>query len=289
MTLEERTLSMESSLSSLLDFYVFPTGRRLFAMRRVAKRAKAAGFTDLVKHCNAAVAHDRACLALERTWAGVAAEARGKGPARPSTASPTAAQLDPLVDRALTGIRDHAQSQAAGAVPDDPIHATVAGFLKEVFPAGVQEVTALPYVEELEAVDDILGKLRGPSLSPVVTELGLGRLVKRLASLAEQYRAALEAPTSETLAFGKVKAARAEGQERLLQAVAIILGRHHRSTVTDVAARAHLLGPILEQNDAIGAAMRARSTVGDIDAETGEPDPAGTAPIPEPTAEEKDA
>lgn len=215
------------------------------------------------------------------TWADVAAEARGKNAAAPSGgASPPATKIDALVDRTLTAIRDHAQSQAAGAAPDDPIHATVAFFLKEIFPAGVQEVTVLPFVEELAAVEPILGLLQGKDLTPTVEELGLQRLVKRLAALAVQYRAALEAPAPETLAFGKVKAARAEGQERLLQAVALIVGKHYRSTPADVAARADLLGPILEQNEAIGASMRARRTVEDVDPETGDPDPSGTAPTP---------
>src|SRR5690348_13168163 len=38
---------MDTSLSAIFDFYVFPTGRRIFALSRVAKRAKAAGFTEL--------------------------------------------------------------------------------------------------------------------------------------------------------------------------------------------------------------------------------------------------
>lgn len=272
---------METSLSAIFDFYVFPTGRRLFALGQVAKRAKAAGHGDLAKHCNAAIAEDRKCLALERRWAGVVAEAKGKAPAAPApSGAPDPAKIDPLVDRTLTAIRDHAEAQRAGAPIDDSIHATVVGFLKTVFPSGVSDVTSLPYVEELAAVDDILGKLGGAELAPVVEELGLQRLVKRLAGVTEQYRAALHAPAPETLMFGNVRRARAEGQERLLQTIALIAGKHFQSTPADVAARANLLGPIMEQNDAIGAAMRGRSTVQDVNPETGEPDPNAVAPAP---------
>ncbi len=272
---------MDSSLSAVIDIYMFPTGRRLFAHGLVVQQAKALKDADLVKHCNAAIAADRECLALERRWAGIAAAARRKAPALPSSSTKDAAKIDPLVDKTLTAIRDHAESQRAGTSPDDPINHVVATFLVRVFPAGVQEVTSLPFVEELSAVEHILEKLGGAELSPIVTELGLERLVTRLGGHTERYRAALRAPAEETIAFGQVRAARAAGQERLLQTVAMIVGRHYRSTPEDVAARAALLGPILVQNAAIGEVMRSRSTVADVDPETGDADPNGMAAVPE--------
>ncbi len=110
----------------------------------------------------------------------------------------------------------------------------------------------------------------------MVKELGLGRLAKRLADLAVVYRAAIETPDESTLAFGNVRAARIEGQDRLLEAVAMVLGKHHGSSADDVAARDELLGPILAQNEAIGAAMKARRTVVDVNPETGVLDPSGS-------------
>lgn len=271
---------MDSSLSAVIDIYMFPTGRRLFAHGLVMQQAKALKDADLVKHCNAAIAEDRKCRASETRWAGVAAAARRKAP---GASSPTgdAAKIDPLVDKTLTAIRDHAENQRAGTSPDDPINHVVATFLVRVFPAGVQEVTSLPFVEELSAVEHILEKLGGAELSPIVTELGLERLVTRLGGHTERYRAALRAPAEETIAFGQVRAARAAGQERLLQTVAMIVGRHYRSTPEDVAVRAALLGPILVQNAAIGEVMRSRSTVADVDPETGDADPNGMAAVPE--------
>lgn len=274
---------MEPSLSALLNLYVFPTGRRLFALRRVGELAQKANAPELAAHCIAALSHDRKCLALEQKWSGIVAARRGKGAPAPCKAIPMdASAIDPLVDATLTAIRDNAQKQTAGALPDDPIHAVVAGFLKEIYPGGVQAVTSLPYVEELAAVDHILARLDENELSETVKDLGLSRLVKRLATLNEQYRTALASPTPETLAFGEVKAARAAGQEHLLQAVAIILGKHHKSTPADLAARADLLGPILEQNDAIGALMRSRRAVSDVDPETGNAEPAGAGSEPAP-------
>lgn len=278
---------MSSSLSTLFDIYLFPTGRRLFALGQVAGRANARGFHELGKHCTDAVLQDRACLALERRWDGLAAESRGKAPPKvPAAGAPLdAASVDPLVDNTLTAIRDHAVSQTAGAPPNDPIHATVAKLLKAIFPAGVQEVTRLAFVLELAAVDDIVGLLQSQEHAPVVKELGLVRLATRLADLAVVYRAAIGAPDESTLVFGDVRAARIEGQDRLLEAIALVLGRHHGKTAVDVAAREDLLGPILAQNEAIRAAMKARRSVVDVNPETGALDPSGAASVT-PAAEE---
>lgn len=278
---------MDSSLSAIFKLYVFPTGRRLFALAQLMSRAKDRDFPELVKHCSGALAHDRGCLALERRWAGLVAESKGKAPTVPvADDGLDATQIDPLVDNTLTAIRDHAISQTAGASPDDPIHATVSGLLREIYPTGVQNVTSLAFVLELAAVDDILAKLQGKELAPVVKELGLGRLVKRLAELAERYRAALAAPAPETLEFGNVRAARAKGQDLLLEAIALVLGRHHSSSPDDVAGRADLLGPILEQNAEIAAAFRGRRTIVDVNPETGQLDPKapGDAAPAEPTS-----
>ena len=259
------------ALSAILNVYVFPTGRRLFAFTQVEAIAKAQGFSELAKHCSAAIAEDRACLGLEKRWAGLVAVARGKAPSLSSAGSsqPDAASIDPLVDRTLTAIRDHAVNQTAGAPADDPIHATVSGFLREIFPTSVNDITGLAFVEELAAVELILAALQGKSLAPVVKELGLGRLTKRLADLTVQYRAALEAPAPETIAFGEVRAARIRAHELLLEAIAIVIGQHHGSSPEEVAKRTELLRPIFDQNEAIGAALRGRRAIADVNPETG--------------------
>lgn len=176
-------------------------------------------------------------------------------------------------------------AQATGADPGDTIGTTVETFLREIFPVGVQDVTKLTFVDELSAVDAIVAKLKG-KLAPQVVELGLGRLTERLAKLAVEYRAAMEAPESEALSYGSVRAARAQGHDYLLQAVALILGRYYRNTKADVAARQSLLGPILKQNEAIRQYLRARRAVEDVNPETGQVDP--DAPVVQENAEQGD-
>jgi hypothetical protein len=250
---------MDGSLESILDFYVFTTGRRLFALRQVRALAHEQRFTELVKHCDATVAHDLATREIERRWSGEPAAA---------TTNPVAQRID----RTLGAIRDHAVAQAQGALPHDPIHAAVATFVKRIFPVSVYAVTSLPYVDELAAVDDIVKLLKG-ALAPAVKDLGLGRLVERLADLALQYRDALEVSPPSLITWDRVRAARSEGQGLLLEAVAILIGKHHKRTAEGTAERLSLLAPILQQNEAIGQYLRARRAVADVDPDTGEEDP----------------
>jgi hypothetical protein len=91
--------------------------------------------------------------------------------------------------------------------------------------------------------------------------------------LAVVYRASLQAPTAGVVAFGDVRAARIKGQDLLLEAMAMVIGRHHSGSPEDMAARSDLLGPILEQNDAIGVALKGRRSVVDVNPETGAADP----------------
>jgi hypothetical protein len=264
---------MDVALASLLNLYTFSTGRRLFALQQVHKIAAATGFTALKAHVAAAIKHDQTTRDLDFKWEGTPVTPEGSGEVR---------RVDTLVDRTLSAIRDGAESQAAAATPGDGIAEKVTGFLREIFPAGVQAITGMTFVEELAAVDGIVHKLEG-ELAPVVEELGLRRQAKRLADLAKEYRKAQEAPRAAGLEFGTVRAARAQGQENLLQAVAMILGKHYKNTPDEIAARANLLGPIVAQNEAIRLYLRSRRAVEDVDPETGEVAPGAppSGPAPE--------
>jgi hypothetical protein len=264
---------MDGSLESIFNLYQFPTGRRLFALKLVRAQAEIQSFDKLVKHCDAAITHDITTQSLERRWA-------GESPS--DSTNPEAQRIDILVDRTLGAIRDHAVAQATGAPDNDPIHATVEAFLKNVFPTSVYAITTLPFVEELETVDVIVKSFQD-ELAPVVQELNLQRHATRLANLAKDYRKALEAPPPSLLNWGRVRAARAEGQGLLLEAIAIILGKRHGRSAEATAARLLLLAPILHQNDAIGASFKGKRTPTDIDADSGEELPnAPPAPTPNP-------
>ena len=79
---------MDSSFESLFGFYEFTSGRRLFALRQVRALAHEQDFTELVKHCDAAVTHELATRELERRWAGEPAD---------TGTNPAAQRIDVLV------------------------------------------------------------------------------------------------------------------------------------------------------------------------------------------------
>ena len=266
---------MDSTLSTLIPLYSLSTGRRLIAFRqlRTLTQTPTYAFPTLEAHLTEALAHDDTTRTMERRYATTTTT--------PTKALTEARRVDILVDRTLTALRDTAVSQASGAEEGDPIIATAEDFVRKAFPKGVADMTSLAYPEELSAVEGILVAFKA-ELAPAVAELGLTRLAKRLASLAIDYRIAIDAPEPEVVRFGDLRAARARGQQFLVEATAQIIGKYWRSTPEDIAARAALLAPILKQNEAVRQALRAHRTPEDVNPDTGEAVP--TAPAAEPVA-----
>jgi len=263
---------MEPLLASLLNLYAFSTGRRLFAMIQVKKLAAAAGAPDLAAHAEATIAHDTETRALEAQWAG----------RKQSTFSSDARQLDIYVDAAITAFRDGAEAQIRASAPGDPLADKAKDMLQVLLPKGAGAITSLGYVDELAEVVRILGRVKEPDYTALIADLGLTRQVKRLEELEGQYRTAIEGPGG-ALTFDKVKAARAKGQSMLLQAMAMILGRHPSDTDADRKARGALLAPILIQNEAIRRYLRDRRAIEDVNPDTGEIEPSPPVSA-EPTA-----
>ena len=264
---------MDATLSALLNFYIFTTGRRLFAMKQVRQAADSAGLADLVAHCDAAIDHDGGARDLDARWLGQNVDAQF---------SPEARQIDILVDTTLGALRDGVDAAARTSAPGDALGTAAVKLNDLLFPKGsVASITTLPMVEELAQVQRILKAVTSPEWSATVQDLGLSRHVARLAALEPQYRAALEAAPGK-VAFAAVKDARARGQVLMLQAVAMILGRYPSDAPADLAGRTALLGPILKQNDAIRMYLRSRRAVEDVNPDTGEVEPGSgdTAPPP---------
>ncbi|MDI1446713.1 hypothetical protein [Polyangium sp. 6x1] len=250
---------MAPLLASLLSFYTFSTGRRLFALSQVRKAAFLASFVDLDAHVGEALAHDRETRALEAKWAG----------RKPTIYSPEARQIDIYVDAALTAFRDGAEAQIRASAEGDPLAEAAQAMLLVLFPKGAGAITSLGFVEELAEVQRILSRLDEPDYQALVAELGLTRQVARLRDLEGQYRAAIEGPGG-ALTFAQVKDARAKGQSLMLQAVALILGKYPSDSEADRKARGTLLEPILVQNEAIRRYLRERKPIEDVNPETGE-------------------
>lgn len=242
------------------------TGRRLFVMRRTRPLIEARGHDDVLLHIDEGIAHDMQTRQVDLVWSTVRSRAQS---------APSIGPVDVRVDHGMTALRDAAQAQARGAAPSDAIHGQVESFLGEVLPLGVYAVTSLPYVEQLNAMEIMVDKLQGPLLAQVV-ELGIMRQSLRLTELLPLYRDAIygSAGGNTGLDFATVRAARQRGQRYLYEVIAMILGKYYRADdPAHKAARAELLGPIVEQSEAVRAYLRARRAVRDVDPETGEPEP----------------
>jgi hypothetical protein len=252
---------MDDILSTLLNLYVFTTGRRIFALRKVLTAAKAEKLAELAAHCEAALAHDRETRTLEARWSGQSNVATG---------SPALRETDIATDNCLTALRDAADAQLRVVKPNDSLAQSGTQLLQLIFPAGVGAITSLPYVEELNEVDRILGVLTEKAWKKTVSDLGLTRHVSLLGELGATYHAQLNAPAEKVTTFAMVREARQKGQRLMLQAVALILGKYPLDTAEHAAGRAAMLTPILDQNEAIRQYLRSRRAVQDVNPETGE-------------------
>lgn len=266
---------MRTSLSALLNLYVFSTGRRILAMTETKRIATAKGHAALATHCDTCITHDREALQVEARWS--------SDKDAPQYA-PEAKQVDIFVDVAMGALRDSVEAEARDVSAGDTLAADAAALGQELFPNGLQAITHASFPEELAQLQRIIGCLQSAKWSDTVRDLGLTRRLTRLVELESRYAAAIAAPTT-TLTFADVRNIRAKGQNLMLQAVAMILGLHPAESEADLAAREELLAPILRQNEAIRVYLRARRSVEDVDPETGEviPTPEPTPLAPEPT------
>jgi len=262
---------MDIAHSDLIDLNQFSTGRRVFTFTRLLEIAKKLGLLEIQSLVEEAIDFDKGTYVLEQQWA--TKRKKGKPSAKQLKAQRALQRIDGRVDRTLTGLRDSAMNLIKGADEEEEkeLIADVENFVHAIFPNGVKAVTSLPYQEQLVAVSAIVGKLEG-ELSPLVNKLGLTVNVNRLFKLVPEYDAAQK--NVDTLDFGKVKAARATGQNYLLRIVAKVLGTFDQPTGVHAEKRSALLGPVMAQNAAISEYIRARRSVPDLDPQSGEEQPA---------------
>ncbi|MRG97913.1 hypothetical protein [Polyangium spumosum] len=253
---------MNVSLQALFPgIYVFTPGRRVLSMRQVRAEAVTAGFLGLVTHADVCVAQDREALVIEARW---------NGRAQGSPVIPGLRELDITLDGTMTSFRDTIDRQVRVSKADDPLAASGASLLQILFPLGAAAVTNAKYPDQAAEVDRILDEVKQPKWAPVVAEFGLTRMITHITELATEYRKLLETPAADGLKYETVKEERAKGQNLMLQALAMILGKYPSESDADRAGREALMGPILRQNDAIGQYLKARRSVPDVNPETGE-------------------
>ncbi len=277
-----------SSLGDYVRLYRFTSGRREHAISRVAKLADGtetlAPWPELKALCQDAIAHEQGARDLKRRW-----EVQKKMGA----SDPRLAELDPQIDATL-GSLSRTAGEIARTFPDTPKGQAAAEFLKQALPNGATGIIHLPYPEQERQLADLVRDCRegGPYADPIAL-LGLGDFVDRLDGLNTEFGDILHRGKARGIEYVNVQAADQEGQDRLLEIVAKVLGRFSSRSAADAKARAEYLAPIAEQNEAIGLALRNRRPVRDVNPATGveinedlAPDAAAPTAAPAPTTPE---
>lgn len=264
---------MSDSLSQIIKLYLFPCGRRAYSFAKIVEVARILDWPELVDRCLKWIEHENRVSAMQRILQSQ----------RNNESSPELLTLDSAIDRTLGAIFRFSQ-EPVETLPGEPEALAGQTILDKAFPNGAAALTLLDYYEENHKVKDLL-KLFEPrpdgapeddkesgSLSSEIATLALTRYVEvlrernnRFGTLLNERQALEQEVTTDT-----VRAAFYKGQEHLLQAVAMIMGRYPDYTDEDIEARTKLLAPVMEQQSRIATYRKSRRRVRDIDPETGE-------------------
>ncbi len=250
---------MSFQVSSYINLYRLPSGRRAFAHKQVIARATEHQLPGLVTHATAAREHDQATQSLERQ----------RLAARRSSYPPETQQLDNEMDRRVAGLESFFLSQRQSFRPEHPRHQAAVALSRALFPTGTADIIRLSYVQEHEAVDILLKQLDSDRLKPHVDALPeLSLLVDGLREANAEYGDALQEVPDDGPSGEELRAARDHGQEMLVQTVALIMAQYVASGDGEQAA--YLVQPIMTQNEAVRLSRQRRRRPIDVDPNTGD-------------------
>jgi hypothetical protein len=248
---------MDASLTSLMNLYVFTTGRRLYVLRRMLPRAEQM-YPELVEPLRTAIRSGERVMEMETVYANQP----------PSSGNAEALATDNRLDQVLSAFYTFLCSVATAAPPDSANARAAVRVRDGVFKGGIQGLIQLTHPEEVEAVDGMLRKL-SEYLDEIKT-LAVAPIIDEVRRLNRQFRAALDAKRPSGVSYDEVRASQAKNQEELLGVVAMVMGRFAGFREGDVDKRSELLAPVMEQNEAIAAYRRSRRAVPDVEPSTGE-------------------
>ncbi|HWN71733.1 MAG TPA: hypothetical protein VNM90_29045, partial [Haliangium sp.] len=224
-----------------MNIYKFPTGRRLNAVREVARRALALLANDIAVHASVAVAHDTEVLAME---------SRAEGTSR-SRYGTEASGLDRRADSTTVGIEAHLEAQERVYGASSQRGRDAAFVRRKLLPQGAGAITRLPYVSQYERINALIQRARDPEIAPVIERIPeLSAMLAELATVNAEYGTAIGAYDRDRPDSQELLAAQARGQELLCEVAALIVARY--VLLPELRAeRDALLEPILRQNEEI--------------------------------------
>lgn len=240
--------------------YRSTAGRRVFSVRKVQALLLAAGHADLAARCDALIAANLSQLELMRLFRVVQGMPGGSW-------TPEIIAADVTLDRALGDLFQllEALARRTGTNRGD---AAVA-LLEAGFSEGVAYYTQQNFGEEEARVSGLVALLaRHPAEVAATTSADI---VDDIVEAHQKYQTLLVAhEKAERMRFDEVKAADLANQRGYLELIAAILSRTGELPEAErEAARARLLGPVVEQNAAIGELIKSRRGVKDVDPDSG--------------------
>lgn len=266
-----------SSIASWISLRQFPPGRIIAAGTEVIERAEARKQKRIAQHATLAIAAARELVALERRWAMERAARKTRPQGRPE-----AVALDAQLDNALGGLAAELRGKLRTSPSGSDRARRADRVLRTIFPQGVVDITHLSFEEELAVVRERLETLQG-ELADDVAALGIAEAVDYLENLADAFAKALRfTADGPLLTFDQLAAARTRAHHAWLATLATILGQFPTDHDDDLAARSDLLEPVRRHDEALARAFKRRSTIVDVDPDTGlELDPdLDSAPLP---------
>jgi hypothetical protein len=250
----------------------FPTGRRLYALREIARIALALAANDIAEHAAAGVEHDTRVAAMEARSESLGRSRYGRH----------AIALDKRVDDGVVGIEAHliAQERVYGA--RSARGADAALVRSKLLPQGAGAITKLAFVPEHERVKALIELARTADLDPVVKRIPeLEAMIAELETANTEYGTVLGAYNRDRPTAADLLAAQALGHEIMAGVAAMIVARYARQPERH-AERDTLLEPLLRQQEEIRLARQRRRRPRDIDPDTGVEIPAPDLPGVEP-------
>ncbi|WP_428267611.1 hypothetical protein [Haliangium sp.] len=253
-------LTTANLVTSYFSLYVFPTGRRIYAMLELQRRATALGLTATAEHAARCVAHDRHLHKREGRYT----------PLRTLQYGPEARALDQVVDRKLAAVDGYLESQMR-MFEEDSERGKAATYLRDrFFPRGLAAVIQQSFIQEHVYVSELVAAREEPEVAAAIAVLPeAGVMLDDLKAANDNYGAAISQdegrPTAEEL-----RLLHAHGQRLMAEVVSLAVGHFGVNAPDDHNGLRHLLEPISEQQERMARLRRRRRRVVDVDPDTGD-------------------
>lgn len=204
---------------SLIDIYVFPTGRRLVAFEGTLAALDQDGLTSEQKEkeaplrarVEAAIAHGQATYALEGQYYAQSSRARH---------APEAPLLDAKIDRMLTAIERTLDDNVRAFPESSVVHQASRVVKRALLPQGADAIRNLEYEQADQAIQVFFIEAAKGDLPTKIEEAKVAHHLDELRVLHAEFKGLIGVGQKSLIRFDKVRAARNIGQRNLAKIVA---------------------------------------------------------------------